>query len=188
MLRRAHGTGRNALVRVETAPADEAPDPVPGPPASPRGQGGRFLAGHAAQEASSGGKARAGQARLAASLGIGAMADDEAFAPYRRQAEAFRRHHVRELAALAGGHCGSGPSSMVASAALALGASRFIYDQAARGADVDGFAKAARLADQSRQALLTAYELAVREAQARPKAPRDPLAAWMTPKPTEPAK
>lgn len=168
-MRRAHGTGTSALARVETLPADEQPMPVemPADAPSPRPARGRFGPGNA--EARKGGLAKAGKSRLAASLGLRGLATSEAFVPYRRSAETFRRHHCSELATMAGGVCGSGPSSMVASAALQLAASRYLFDLAGASGDPTLFAQASRLADASRQALLTAYEMAVRQAQARPR-------------------
>lgn len=181
--RAAHGTGAAALARVETLPADEMPSPVPAPMASdasraPR-QGRGFRADDAAtkEAARKGGLAKAGKSRLAASLGLQGLTTSEAFVPYRRSAETFRRHHCSELASMAGGVCGSGPSSMVASAALQLAASRYLFDLAGASGDPQLFVQAAQLADRSRQSLLTAYEMAVRQAQARPAAPFDIAAA-----------
>jgi hypothetical protein len=57
----------------------------------------------------------------------------------------------------------------VASAAVALGWSRYFSDRAAETNDVDLALKASTLAERSRTALLTAHELCAREAQARPK-------------------
>lgn len=62
-----------------------------------------------------------------------------------------------------GGHCGPPPSSIVASASLQLAASRFAFEV------LGDLALGSRLADASRQNLLAAYELTVREATARPK-------------------
>lgn len=173
-LRRAHGTGRDALVRVETPPADELPAGVPagaraGSP-SDRGERGKFAQGNAL--AREGGRARRGKTRLADRLGLAPLKDDAAFRPYRAAAVAFRRAQCAELACtVGGGVCGPGPSSIVASAALSLAWSRYISDVAATSGDVDLAVdlavRAARLSDQSRQALLTAHELAAREAEAR---------------------
>jgi hypothetical protein len=115
---------------------------------------------------SAGGRAKAGKVTLSASLGLADVERSEAFQPYARKAASFRRAHCSELAALAGGHCGTGPSSMVASAALQLAFSRYLFDKGAAG-DLDAIKLASKLADSSRQNLLAAYELAVREGQAR---------------------
>jgi hypothetical protein len=80
--------------------------------------------------------------------------------------------------------CGPGPSSIVASAALMLAWSRYFSDKAATTEDADLVIRSARLADQSRQALLTAHELCAREAEARKQTDArgtDPLAAFRLP-------
>ena len=118
---------------------------------------------------------KAAQVLLARRLGIPLAVTSGAFKPYRHSANSFRRHHCAELARVAGGEVGSGPSSMVASAALQLAASRFMFDQAANTADPATFKLASQLANDSARTLLAAYELAVREAQARP--PGDPHAS-----------
>ncbi len=68
---------------------------------------------------------------------------------------------------MGGGVCGPAPSSIVASAALALAWSRYLSDVAATEGDADLAVRAIRLGDSSRQALLTAHELCAREAEAR---------------------
>lgn len=170
MLRKAHGQAAKygALVVAETAPPDELPAGVPADARetspSDRGEGGRFARGN--KTSAAGGKSKAGKTRLASQLGLTSLAASDAFAPYKGSAEAFRRAHVASLAAtVGGGHCGTGPSSIVASAALALAASRYLYDTA--NGDPALMAQAARLADSSRNALLTAHELCAREAEAR---------------------
>lgn len=101
-----------------------------------------------------------------ATVGTGTL-DHEAFAPYRRKAAGLRRAYCAELAVLAGGMCGAGPSAMVAAGATEYAASRFILDQAAKTLSRDDFALAAKLSGAARQHFLAAYELAVRQAQLR---------------------
>lgn len=178
-IRRAHGNGADALVRVETLPVDELPAGVPGiehaEARDERTDGGRWAPG-ASTAQSKGGKTRRGKVTLALKLGLTAVDNDPKFAPYRRAAIAFRRAHTSSLAStVGGGVCGTGPSSIVASAALALAASRFLYDTA--NGDPAILAQAARLADSSRQGILTAHELCAREAQARKRAAPSPLDA-----------
>ena len=67
---------------------------------------------------------------------------------------------------------------MVASAALQLGASRYAFDKFAATADASWAKLGSSLANDSRQNLLAAYELATREAHARPRKDADPLAAF----------
>lgn len=183
MMRTAHGNGASALVRVETAPADELPAGVPAEARheSPRdrGEAGRFAPGNTL--ARQGGHARAGKTRLADRLGLSSMPEGAAFKPYKAAAVSFRRAQCAELAkTVGGGMCGPGPSSIVASAALALAWSRYLSDVAASSGDPELALRAVRLADASRQSLLTAHELCAREAEARKKtaAPADPLARW----------
>jgi hypothetical protein len=84
---------------------------------------------------------------------------------------------MAQLAAtVGGGEVGPGPASVIASAALQLGASRWLSDQGAELGDARMLLDASRLADASRQNLLAAHELCAREAQARPKRSDDPLA------------
>lgn len=170
-LRSAHGNGASVLVRAETAPADELPLGVHAPPQeSARGErrsDGTFAKG-ARTAQSAGGRATKGKTKLAAKLGLSRLPDDAVFAPYKASAATFRRVQCAELArTVGGGVCGPGPSSIVASAALALAWSRYFSDVAASTGDPELALKAVRLGDSSRQALLTAMELCAREARAR---------------------
>lgn len=178
-LRAGHGRGAGSP-RIEVLPADELPIGMPDqrPPLAgvKRRQNGTVADPEAAKALGRrGGEVKARRVRLARSLGLPLDSTSEAFKPYRRAASAFREYHCRELARIAGGECGSGPSSMIASAALQLAASRFVFDQAAQTGDAALMKTASQLANDSRQNLLAAYELAQREAQARPK--QSPAAA-----------
>lgn len=180
-LRSRHGNARQTGVGpvVETMPADELPDGVPAPSTAPqpaRDASGRFQAGtpQTRAMAAAGGRSRAARTHLAHTLGV--STDDPTWRTYLRQAEAFRRAQVRMLAqTVGGGMCGPAPAALVASAALALAASRYAYSQ---GDMVTG----SRLSTEVRQNLLGAHELCAKEALARPKAHRMP---WET---EEPAK
>lgn len=181
-LRVAHGNGADALLRAETAPANELPAGVPADTRrespSDRAAGGRFAEGNSL--ARQGGCAKRGKSRLTARLGLTDLPSGSTFAPYRRAAATFRRVQCAELArTVGGGVCGPGPSSIVASAALALAWSRWTSDEATHTGDPDLAARALRMADTSRQMLLTAFELCAREAQARAanNGPRDPMSA-----------
>ena len=182
-LRTGHGTGAG-VPRVEVLPADELPAGVPDDarPESPRdrGEAGRFAPGNTL--ARHGGRARAGKTRLADRLGLRRLPEGSAFAPYKAAAVSFRRAQCAALASsVGGGYCGPAPSSMIASAALQLAWSRYLADLGAEQGDPELALTASRLADASRQNLLAAHELCAREAQARPRAPVDPLAAWRLP-------
>lgn len=178
-LRRAHGAGADALLRVETLPADELPDGVPADAGADSraasAEAGRFAPGN--RRSVLGGRAKRGKSRLTSRLGLSTLPDGDAFAPYRRAAATFRRVQCAELSrSVGGGQVGPAVCSIVASAALALAWSRWTSDEAAKTGDPDLAAKALRMADTSRQMLLTAFELAAREAEARPRAPVDPMA------------
>ncbi|MFZ5895333.1 MAG: hypothetical protein ACOY0T_30035 [Myxococcota bacterium] len=175
-LRTGHGNGAG-VPRVEVLPANELPAGVPAPAGqssvNERGTRGRFAPGN--KESANGGRARAGATRLARRMGLASLDADPVFAPYKRSAADFRRAQVTTLArTVGGGHCGPAPSSIIASAAWQLAASRFLFDTAA--GDVDKLTAASKLANDSRQNLLAAHELCAKEAQARAVRP-DPHAS-----------
>jgi hypothetical protein len=174
-LRNGHGTGAG-VPRVEVLPADELPSPVAAPlavAARPveRRPDGKLAGSEAARELGRrGGEAKARKVRLVDSLGLARIAGESSFAPYRTAAEEFVVHHVACLAQQAGGEVGPGPSTMVASAALQLAASRWAFDRGGEMGDADLLKLGSQLANDSRQNLLAAYELAVREGKARAQA------------------
>lgn len=170
-LRKGHGAGAGQP-RIEILPADELPDPVaaPAPRDSapltfrPNGQIGDKETARAL--GAKGGKANALRVRLVTSLGLAKLADTAALKSYWAAADEFTAHHLKELAAVAGGVVTSGPSSMVVSAALQLAASRYLFDRGAENGDPALLKSASALANDSRQNILGAYELAVRQAKA----------------------
>ena len=189
-LRNGHGTGAGSP-RVEVLPPDELPSGLPADAdadsRSAAVEAGPFAKGN--RRSVLGGRAKRGKSRLTARLGLASLPDDNAFAAYRRAAATFRRVQCSELArTVGGGVCGPGPSSVVASSALALAWSRFFSDQAAATGDHELAMRSARLGETSRQHLLAAHELAAKEAQARPRAPVDPLAKWALPEDLETTK
>ncbi len=175
-LRSGHGNGATRGAqgpRIEVLPADELPEGVPANAGQERkgdrAPSGRFLPGNDASR--KGGRARGGKLRLAARLGLKTLPAENAFAAYKASAASFRRAQCSELArTVGGGFCGPAPSSMVASAALQLGWSRYFSDLAALAGDDELAMKASRLAEASRQSLLAAHEICAREAVARQKA------------------
>lgn len=185
-LRSGHGNGAG-VPRVEVLPADELPAGIPAPAReelpTDRGARGKFAPGNSL--AGRGGKARNGTTKLAARLGLQALLASSDFAQYQRSAVTFRKAQCSELArTVGGGVCGPGPSSVVASAAWQLAASRFLFERAAASGDTDLMAQASRLADASRQNLLAAHELCAKEAQARGRKPTNPLAGYLDTKGT----
>jgi hypothetical protein len=125
-----------------------------------------------------GGLARAGRARLVASLGLAEISDESTFKPYRLAADDYGREQLASLAAQSRGEVGPGPSTMVASAALQLAPSRWAFDQAAKLSDAALMKLGSSLANDSRQNLLAAFELAVRESKVRGDAGRNAPPAW----------
>jgi hypothetical protein len=167
-LRSGHGAGAG-VPRIEVLPVDELPAGTPehaGPPAADeRGADGRFRAGN--RISAKGGRRKAGALALSRRLGLSAD-QHEAFAPYYRQAEQWRRHKVNELArTVGGGYCGAGPSSIIATAARQLASSLYLFDLAAATGDKDLHTTASKLGNDSRQNLLAAHELASKEADVR---------------------
>lgn len=178
-VRAGHGKGQGSP-HVEPPPPDELSAPVPASvPTVPLTfrRDGRIADSLTARELGRrGGEATARRVKLIDSLGLATLVEGSAFGPYRLAAEGFVEHHLEELARLAGGRVGSGPSTMVASAALQLAASRFAFDKAAETGDVALMKLGSSLATDSRQNLLCAYELAVREAEGRRQSDdNDPL-------------
>lgn len=186
-LRSGHGAGKGTP-RIEVRPPNEQPQPVvaarvaaPSMPLARR-QDGKIANSETARAlGQKGGLTKARRVRLVDSLGLKKIADDATFKPYRDAAEEFVSHHLGELAKSAGGSVGPGPSTMVASAGLQLAASRWAFDRGAEENDAALIKLGSSLANDSRQNLMAAFEMAVREAQARPRGPIDPLAAFRSP-------
>lgn len=150
--RTGHGA-RKGPPRIEVLPADEIPEPVPG-------------------------VAQRGGATKVKLIRYAVLPDDAIWGVYAKHAEQFRKHHCKELAKMAGGKCGAGPSSIIATAALQLAVSRWMFEEGAKTCDPNLLKQASNIADSSRQNLLAAYELAVKEAHARKAyAKDDPHAA-----------
>ncbi len=177
MLRKAHGAGAPALLRAETAPADELPEGVAAPSsptkAAERRPDGTLTTAGARVLGQAGGLAKAERVRFAARLAdqLGLAEVGEELRPYLDAAvewSAAQRTWLAET--VGGGMLGPGPSSIVQSSALALAASRWAYQKGSETGDDKLIALGARLADQSRQGLLTSHELCAREAKSRPKA------------------
>jgi hypothetical protein len=101
---------------------------------------------------------------------LGLDADDPAFAPYREEAEAFLAHETERLAREAGaGVLSPSCASILASAAMQLAASRYLFDRANGKAELLKLASA--LANDSKASLISVFGLAREEAKQRPQAP-----------------
>lgn len=172
-VRTGHGAGEGQP-HVEN-PQKDLPKPVAAPVAAPTPslafrQDGKIADSETARFLGRlGGLKKARNLRLVDSLGVAKLAEDSAFIPYRNGAEQFVEHHSAELAKVAGGSVSSGPSSMIASAALQLACSRFAFDKFAETGDASWMTLGSKLANDSRQNLLAAYSHAVLEAEGRAK-------------------
>lgn len=141
--RTGHGQGKGTP-RIETLPIDELG----------KVQGGVKLK-------------RGGATKIKLARSLTLKETNPEFVPYSRMAEQFRKHQNKEVARQSGGYCGAAPSTMIASAALQLAASRYLFDKGAAEGDPALLKQASSLANDSRQNLLAAFELAKREADAR---------------------
>jgi hypothetical protein len=159
-LRSGHGNGAGSP-RIEVMPADELPT-----------TNGVDTATHLANRArrgrpfQPGNRAAAGRRPKLALLGVEADATDPRYALALRRAGRYRRRRCSELAAVHG-YVSAGVSSLIASASLALCASRYLYELASEDGDAETLKRASALANDARQNELAAWELASREATAR---------------------
>ena len=92
---------------------------------------------------------------------------DPRYAAALYQANKYRKTRMKELAQLHG-HVSAGAGALLASASLALAASRFLYERYAEGVDAGGgelelLKQASGLADKARAAELAAWEMSARE-------------------------
>ena len=174
-LRTRHGNHKKHGVGpvIEVLPADELPAPIADLDAKTelveiQRVDGKVVSKEAARALGRlGGLRTAKRVKLARTLGIAKIAADKAFAPYMQAAEEFVKEELATRAKSAGGHVGPAASSMIASASLQLATSRFAFDKFAATEEIVWANLGSRMADASRQNLLAAYELAVREAQIR---------------------
>ncbi len=181
-VRTGHGTGRG-VPRVEVLPADELPAGLPAPPrlAPERDAAGKLMPGPGTTElAREAARAKHEAQQLRRLLGLWEPEEGHEYQPYHRLAREWRDAHIANLVAtVGGGEIGPGPASIVSTAAIQLGASRYLSDLGAKTGDAKMLLDASRLADSSRQSLLAAHELAAKEALARPKNPPASLADWL---------
>lgn len=160
-VRAAHGTGRDAILRVEVPPLDELP--APNAERTERALAVREARGRPFEK---GNAAAAGRRPKLARMPDSATAHPS-WNAYEKQARRYVQRRCRELAVQTGvPSLGTGPSSLLASAGLALAASRVLYELGARSLDPCLLKDAAALADKARQGELTAVALAEREAKA----------------------
>jgi hypothetical protein len=167
-LRNAHGRARalGRLTASELTPADELRPARPVASVRPdRDASGRFVAGN-----------RAGTAKRVRMGKRGALVELERKGdPAARAALAFGRryaaHRRAELGRVHGGELSAGVGAMVESAGELLAAARYWSARGIAEANPDHARLAAQLVAGSRQAERDAWELAAREAAARPRKP-----------------
>lgn len=104
---------------------------------------------------------------------LGLSKDLVALAPPRLMAaignaDKFRKVRSREYA-ISHGYVSAGVSSLMGTSALALAASRYLFDEFARTGDMDLLTLASKLSTDARVNELAAWELCAREAVARKK-------------------
>ena len=125
-------------------------------------------------------RARHESAQLARLLGLWTPEESHAYHRYWRLACEWRDAHMSGLAAtVGGGTIGAGVAAIVASAAMQLGASRYLADLGAQTGSPKLLSEASKLANDSRQNLLAAHELAAKEAKSRPVRSEDE--PWLIP-------
>jgi hypothetical protein len=167
----AHGRAAECgrLVASECCPSDELADATPADAVRPqRGPDGRFLPGNGL---GAGRRHRpAGHSPLAALAKQGDDAARAALAHGRR----YATHRRQELSQAHGGAISAGVGAVVESAGEALAGARYWSARSMAEASADFARLAATLMAQHRQCERDAWELAAREAAARPK--QDPVA------------
>ena len=104
------------------------------------------------------------------------LACDPRFEQHNARRLEWQRKRMAELQA-AHGFVSHGVGAMLNAAAWLYAGGEFAAELAAGAGDMDGFKSAATLTSTARQHELAAWELAAREAQARPKARNPVLAA-----------
>lgn len=171
--RAGHGQGKG---RVHTEnPLKDLPAAVPAAPrpAANRDPSGKMRPGAGTSElARYAAQAKHEAARLGRLLGLRDLDETHPYREYSRLARDFRDDQCRELAAtVGGGKLSPGVMSIVSSAALQLGASRWMADKGALEMDPGLLLQASKLASESKQMLLAAHSLAALEAHARAEQP-----------------
>jgi hypothetical protein len=169
-LRQGHGSGAGSP-RIEVLPPDELPAASPAVAVRvDRGPDGRFRPGNDV------GRSKRLRPGLHGLTGIDTASPE--FRVFGRWGARYAAHRRRELASSHGGEISTGVGALVESAALDLAAARYLQWKATHSGEVDGFKAASALAATARQNELAAWELAAREAKARPIA-SDPMWSFL---------
>ena len=166
--RTAHGRARELgrLVVSETTPADELPPATGSDPArAGRDAAGRFTPGNPWARLA---RAKAGPGGALASLDAKANPEWRAT---RRWAQRAAAHRVRELAKLHGGDLSAGVCMLIVDASDLRADARYLAARARADDNPELSRTAATLLASARQAERDAWEIASREAAARPPSP-----------------
>ena len=110
-----------------------------------------------------------GRKNALATVGLDLTDGDPDYVKVLKLSDNYRKHRARELVVVHG-FVSAGVSSLLASGALALAASRYLYERAAKDGDVSLLMQASKLADSARQNELAAWELCKRESVDRKRA------------------
>jgi len=124
--------------------------------------------------------AKARRARFVSAFGLGDLAEGAPLAPWLKSGEDLATAELARYAEAIGAPPSAGLSTLVTSWALQVTASRFVFARAAESGDPAALKMASSLAADARASQLTIVALAEREAAARPRAPVDPLASYLT--------
>lgn len=174
--RSAHGSQAQAgrLTVSECTPADELPAAAGCvETATKRNAFGQFVKGN-----------RSGVHNRGRVVGNSALArldvaQDPAWQSARRWAKTASRHRISELAKMHGGELSSGVCRLLRAAARAAADAEYLARRAANKDDLDILRLSAQLDASARQAERDAWELASREAAARPKIGAQGLASML---------
>lgn len=154
-LQRSHGALRPAVL-----PPDELPSVGPALAVrAGRDSLGRFVAGNREQRGKLVGPGPRGHVSLPV---------DPGFAPFRKWGRRYAAHRRTELATAHGGQLSAGVSALLETAGEQLAASRYLHAKASEKGDAALFKQSSALGNDARQNELAAWELAAREAKARP--------------------
>lgn len=169
--RKGHGNGAG-VPRIEVLPPDELPAPEPAQPDTLARRSDGTVADSQAAKAlgARGGAARARKRLALKGLGLSKLVEADDFHPYWKLSEEWIHEKLADLAQQAGGYLGPGPSAIVVNAGQLHFAGLYIRDLAMKMGGPQCaklLIESGNLADKSRIFLMTAYELAVREAKAR---------------------
>lgn len=164
--RAAHGKAAKlgSLLVSETLPSDELSPATPADPAQPdRDSNGRFIRGNRS------GKSKRLRVGVKGHLAHLEAQADAAWRAAMKWGRRYAAHRRAELAQLHGGEISAGVGALVESEGMLLASSRYWHARGMAENSADHCKLAATLEAQARGCKRDAWELAAREAAARPK-------------------